>query len=183
MRNPMATASALPLLSSRLLLGIALAAAGPGVVVAQTPADARPALERLLHQQEAAWNAGDAPAWSAAFSEDADFINIRGDVFHGRAEIAERHALIFAGPFRGTQAIITIRLITQIAPGIVVLDTDYEVTGVKVTPPGIAPTLPGVLRTRMKYIAVQHGDTWKFITGQNTAVVPAMPPGAMPPPQ
>jgi hypothetical protein len=53
-----------------------------------------------------------------AFSEPADFINIRGQVFGGRAAIVEQHARIFAGPFKRSRAVVSIRRMVDLAPGI-----------------------------------------------------------------
>lgn len=131
-----------------------------------------PAIEQLFHQQKAAWNAGDGVAWSSAFTDDADFINIRGDVFHGREAIASRHVAIFTGFFKGSHAATTIRSITQPVPTVAIIETDNEITQFKTLPPGIVASSPGVLKTRMKFIALKQGDQWHFIAAQNTAVLP-----------
>jgi uncharacterized protein (TIGR02246 family) len=137
---------------------------------------ADPALQQLFQLQEAAWNAGDGIAWAAAFTDKADFINIRGDVFHGREAIADRHVVIFTSFFKGSHVATTIRSITQPVPTVAIIETDNEITQFKALPPGIAATSPGVLKTRMKFIAVKHGDQWRLIAAQNTAVLPPLAP-------
>ena len=134
------------------------------------------AIQVLLSAQEAAWNRGDGPVWAAAFTPDADFINIRGDIFHGRAEIAQRHARIFAGPYLGSHVAVTIRRFTEVVPGVAVVETDQEVTHFRVLPPGVAATTDGVLQTHMKYVATKQADSWQFVAAQNTAVLPALSP-------
>jgi uncharacterized protein (TIGR02246 family) len=134
------------------------------------------ALESLVHQQEAAWNRGDAPAWSASFSEEADFVNIRGELYHGRAAITQLHARIFAAPFKGSHTTMHIRLLSKLALGVALIETENEVVNFTILPPGIVPTSSGVLKTRMKYIAVQRGDAWQIISGQNTAILPTRSP-------
>jgi hypothetical protein len=54
----------------------------------------RAALEKIVRQLEAAWNAMDGSAFAAPFAAEADFVNIRGDHFRGRAAIAAGHAAI-----------------------------------------------------------------------------------------
>ena len=49
----------------------------------------------IIGQLEGAWNKADAQAYGVPFTEDADFVNIRGDHFHTRKEIAEGHQYIF----------------------------------------------------------------------------------------
>jgi uncharacterized protein (TIGR02246 family) len=128
------------------------------------------ALEPMLHHQQTAWNAGDGVTWSAAFTDDADFVNILGDVFHGREAIARQHVFILTGPYKGSRATITIRSLTLPAPTIALIETDYKVTQFRVLPPGMQATSPGVLKTRMKYVAAKQDDQWRFIAAQNTVV-------------
>ena len=144
---------------------------------AQQPANTggRTHMEQLLDAQATAWNQGDGTAWAAAFSDDADFVNIRGDVFTGRAAIAQQHARIFSGPFKGSHTRITLRRFAQPEAAMALVDAEYEVTGFAALPPGIVPTEPGLLRTHMKYVAVQKDGNWQFVAAQNTAILPAMP--------
>ncbi len=129
-------------------------------------------LTTMLADQATAWDRGDGTGWAMHFSPDADFINIRGDLFHGRLEIAQRHAALFAGPFKGTHVKVTVRKMTFLPEGIALVDTDQEVTGFHALVPGVAPTSDGLLLTRMSYIAYKDDEGWRFIRAQNTAVAP-----------
>ena len=133
------------------------------------------AIEQIIHEQEAAWNSGDGDAWAAAFSDEADFINIRGDLFQSRPVIAKRHVSLLSGPFKGSHVTIIIRSITKPDRNIAVIETGMEVTNFKTLPPGVVPTSEGVLKTRMKYVAIYQGDKWHIIAAQNTAILPAVP--------
>jgi uncharacterized protein (TIGR02246 family) len=53
------------------------------------------ALESIVRQLEAAWNAMDGSAFAAPFAAEADFVNIRGEHFRGQGAIAAGHAAIF----------------------------------------------------------------------------------------
>ena len=66
-----------------------------------TPAD-RAALENVVRQLEAAWNAMDGSAFAAPFADDADFVTIRGEHFRGRPAIAAGHAAIFQTIYAGS---------------------------------------------------------------------------------
>lgn len=75
------------------------------VVVATTPSwaeqpKADPADEKALRELHrefvASYNKGDAQAVAAFYAPDADFVGIRGDTYHGRAEIKRRTANLFA---------------------------------------------------------------------------------------
>jgi uncharacterized protein (TIGR02246 family) len=129
-------------------------------------------LQQLLQDQEAAWNAGDGLAWASVFTDDADYVNILGDVFQGREEIARQYVFILGGPYKGSHLRIRIRKITEPVPNVAVIETEYDLTGFNVLAPGIAPTAPGVLKSRMKYVALRKGTQWNFIAAQNTAILP-----------
>src|SRR4051794_5550063 len=62
----------------------------------------RDALGAIVQQLEAAWNAMDGTAFAAPFAEDADFVNVRGEHFQGRAAIAGGHAGIFRTIYAGS---------------------------------------------------------------------------------
>jgi uncharacterized protein (TIGR02246 family) len=72
-----------------------------------TPAD-RAALENVVRQLEAAWNAMDGSAFAAPFADDADFVTIRGEHFRGRPAIAAGHAAIFQTIYAGSTNHLTI---------------------------------------------------------------------------
>jgi uncharacterized protein (TIGR02246 family) len=133
--------------------------------------------QRMLEAQERAWNAGDGSAWSADFSEDADFVNILGQLFEGRAAIAERHRQVLAGPFSGSQCVIKVRRIGALTANVLVIETVHEVRGFPALPPGVRATSVGLLQTRMKYLAVRRNDRWQFVAAQNTAISPDGPAG------
>jgi uncharacterized protein (TIGR02246 family) len=139
---------------------------------AQTSSSAESQIQRILSAEEVAWNVGDSISWGSAFAEDADFVNILGQVFHGREAIVQVHGRVLAGPYQGSHTKITIRQFKQITPDVALIETVHEVTGYKFLPPGIIPTSAGVLRTRMKYVAVRRDEAWQFIAAQNTAILP-----------
>jgi len=154
-----------------LLLGT-VAAMAPAESIAQTAASPESQIQRIISAQEVAWNVGDSTSWASAFTPDADFINILGQAFHGRETITQLHARIFAGPYQGSHASVTITQFRQPTPDIVLLEAIHEVTAFKSLPPGVVPSAPGVLKTRMKYVFVKRDDNWQIIAAQNTAILP-----------
>lgn len=154
-----------------LPLALTVGCADP-MVAAATP-DPQTVITDMLATEQTAWNANDNVTYASVYTDDADFINIRGQVFTGRAAVAQLHGMIFAGPFKGSTIKVTTRLFKLVAPGLAVVDTDQEVTNFAFLPPGIVPTSTGLLVTHFKYVAAQQADgSWKFVSGQNTAVLP-----------
>src|SRR5690349_250316 len=64
--------------------------------------DARQVGEGILRRLEEAWNAADGAGFAAPFTDDADFVAIRGDHHRTRAAIAAGHQQIFDTLYRGS---------------------------------------------------------------------------------
>lgn len=130
------------------------------------------AIKSLVREQVEAWNRNDAKGWTKDFLEDANFINVRGDLVKGRTAIEKIHEFIFSGPYKGSHCSVVIDSISYPAPNVAIVETLTEVTNFKGLPPGLVETLPGRLRTRLKLILVNGDSGWKIFAAQNTAVVP-----------
>lgn len=156
-----------------LTVTIAMIATGCGGAVQAAEDSPQTAVEKMLAIEQAAWNANDSATYAAEYTEDADFINIRGQLFTGKPAIQQQHAMIFAGPFKASTISIVLRKFTLISDKAALVDTDQTVTNFKGMPPGIVATAAGTLVTHFKYLAVQQADgSWKFAAGQNTSQLP-----------
>jgi len=156
-----------------LTMSIAMVLTGCGAGVHAAQEAPQTSIEKLLATEQAAWNAGDSVAYADAYTDDADFINIRGQVFAGKAAVQQQHAKIFAGPFKESTISIVLRKFTLLSDKAALVDTDQTVTNFKGLPPGIVATAPDTLVTHFKYLAIQQVDgSWKFVAGQNTSQLP-----------
>jgi uncharacterized protein (TIGR02246 family) len=70
-------------------------------VLALAPDD-EAAIRAIVATLEARWNAADGAGYGANFTEDADFVNVYGQHFTGRATIAAGHQRIFDTVYRGS---------------------------------------------------------------------------------
>jgi uncharacterized protein (TIGR02246 family) len=70
--------------------------------------------QRVLKELEDAWNAGDGQRFAEPFTEDAEFVNIRGEHASGRTAIAMGHQAIFDSIYKDSvnkyEAILTKQL-------------------------------------------------------------------------
>ena len=64
-------------------------------------------VEAFLDRVRHAWDAGDAQAYGAEFTEDASYVIFLGDAMFGRAEIARNHHEVFTKWQRGTRMVVT----------------------------------------------------------------------------
>jgi len=126
----------------------------------------------VLARLDSAWHAGDASMWVSHYVPDATFINIIGARMTDTSALRARLAQIFGGVFRGSRHVGTLRRLRFIGTDAAIIDEDIEITGFVGLPPGIAPTAPGVLQTRMRHVMTRRAGRWTIVASQNTAVVP-----------
>ena len=114
-------------------------------------------IEHLLSRMSAAWNAGDAAAYSEVFTEDAQYITWLGTVDRGRGAIAATHEFLFNGPLKG---------VLMEGPGEV--DIRYLTPDVAlVTADGGKPQHAPVASI-VTLVAVRRDGRWLFASFQNT---------------
>ncbi|SRR6266404_417291 len=132
------------------------------------PAD-RVALENIVRQLEAAWNAMDGSAFAAPFTADADFVNIRGDHFCGQAAIAAGHAAIFRTIYAGSTNRFTVEGARLLRP---------EVALVRVHSRLDAPQGPlaGRHGARLSLVLTKERGGWEIAALHNTLEAAPGPP-------
>ena len=164
-------------LGAALAAGLAGATPAGGQATASPPATSDSVrIVAVLAALDSAWHAGDAGRWVAQYASGADFIgfiNISGTRMDDPGTLRARLALIFAGIFRGSRHVGTLRQLRFVSDDAAVADEDIEITGFSALPAGIAPTAPGVLRTRMRHVLIRRAARWVIVASQNTAVAPA----------
>jgi uncharacterized protein (TIGR02246 family) len=134
------------------------------------------AIRNILQEEVAAWNKGDALAFSQHFAADGTFTNILGMFFTGHQPFLDRHEEIFKGMFSGTvlrQDIVSLRFVR---PDTAIVETLTSITGF--SPSGPAPgthtDAKGRLRTRLLQVMVREGGGWKIVVYHNVDVKPSV---------
>jgi uncharacterized protein (TIGR02246 family) len=161
--------------SASMVLGVALSVAFPTVLRSQTSAPNEEGIRSVLSGMDKAWNRGDAKAWAASFSPDAEYVDVAGGVLEGRHRIEAYHAQLLGGMLHGshlTQNLIKIRFLR---PEVAVVDVDAELYGYKSLPKGF-PTSGAVLSARVRHVMVYVIDRWLIVASQNTYIAPPPPP-------
>ncbi|MEO8337784.1 MAG: SgcJ/EcaC family oxidoreductase [bacterium] len=129
----------------------------------------------LVVAWDAAWNAGDASALAATFTEDGEFINGRGQLAIGAATIKANHTTSLGGVFRGSHTHGVVRKVTFLSENAAVVDVDNDLTNYTSLPPGTVPTTPGVQSGRHVRLVVRQGGVWRVKEMQLTSILPASP--------
>ena len=70
--------------------------------------DATIIANKIVQHLELAWNAGDGGLFSEVFTDDAEFVSVRGDYEHSRAAIAGMHQGVLETIYK--ESVITIKL-------------------------------------------------------------------------
>ena len=87
------------------------------------------ALAELVADVEDAWNAHDMGRFARRFTEDADFINVRGWWWRGRDEIERRHALLHETMFGESSMSLELASTRELCPGIVLAHVRWRMIG------------------------------------------------------
>jgi uncharacterized protein (TIGR02246 family) len=151
---------------------------------AAKPAMPQPKLEEgavrtIVQEEVAAWNAGDAAAYSRHFAADGIFVNIRGEYRTGVQAFTKQHEFLFNGHFRGSTLHQDVVSIQFIRPDVAVAEVLTAVTGIQKLSPGTNTDEKGRLRTRLLQVLVKDRGEWKITDYHNTDVkadVPAPDP-------
>ncbi|MEO8010678.1 MAG: SgcJ/EcaC family oxidoreductase [Dokdonella sp.] len=137
--------------------------------------DSEAQLQASLERLARAWNAGDAAGWAAEFWPDGEQVNILGDILPSADVIRDRHAEVFAGPFKNSHYECEQRRVLFLGSDFAIVDSTIRVTNFRGLPPATVATSPGVLLTRMKQLYERRNGLWRIASAQNTAVISGAP--------
>jgi uncharacterized protein (TIGR02246 family) len=126
------------------------------------------AIHALVDQMTAAFNAHDARAATAMYSDDADFVSVRGERARGREEIEKRLTHIFATR-AGAATLRTLDTTIRFAkPDVAIVHVTNELRGL-VGPDG--SPLPPHQELSVRVLLKSNGR-WNVVAFHNTKVAP-----------
>ena len=132
------------------------------------------AIRKLIQDEVAAWNRGDATAYSRQFATDGRFTNIRGQFFTGYDAFLNQHEVVFQGIFKNSTLQQDIVSLEFVGPDVVVVETLNSVSGMPATSPGTAADSKGRLRTRLLQVVARQDGEWKIVAYHNVDVKPGV---------
>jgi uncharacterized protein (TIGR02246 family) len=121
------------------------------------------AIEGIVAQLEAAWNASDGNGFAAPFVEDANFIHIFGGQLDGRPAIEASHRHIFETIYKGSHSTFLLRNVRFIRPDVAIVFVRAHLQlseGSEMREMDARPTL---------VVVKEHGK-WRIVALQNTRV-------------
>ncbi|WP_116047830.1 SgcJ/EcaC family oxidoreductase [Amycolatopsis palatopharyngis] len=127
-------------------------------------------LTELFGQLCQAWTDGDAQAYGACFTADADYVSFDGAWARGRDPMVESHDRLFRGVLTGSTLVGEIESIRFVGPDVALLHATGSVLV------AWRSTLPKSRLSRQTLVAVRTEDGWRFAALQNTRVRPVRVP-------
>jgi len=141
---------------------------------AQTSAD-EAAIRKIVEDETATWNKGDAVGYSRHFAAAGTFTNIRGQFFSGYPAFLKQHEAIFQNIFRNTTLRQDVVSLKFIRPDVAVIETLTSVAGVAQAPPGVSTDDKGRIRTRLLQVVAKERGEWKVVVYHNVDIKPGIP--------
>jgi uncharacterized protein (TIGR02246 family) len=117
-------------------------------------------VDEFLARFRSAWDAGDARAYAAEFTEDATYVVFLGEALIGRAEIERNHVDVFERWQKGAKMAVK---------AIAVRSISADVCSV-LTIGGVGGQLPIPYDKIQTFTLVRRGDRWLCAAFQNTAM-------------
>lgn len=123
-------------------------------------------MRKALASYEAAWNSHDMKALGKLFAEDAEFINVVGMHWRGRADIVAAHAAFHETMFKDTGLKTDAIALRPLSADVVIAVVTYTQDGFT-TPSG--QVMPKT-QTKLSYVFVKTASEWKIAHGQNVRI-------------
>ncbi|HLY41967.1 MAG TPA: SgcJ/EcaC family oxidoreductase [Terracidiphilus sp.] len=153
-------------------IAIAIVLFAGAIAAAQSKPDEN-AIRKILDEEIATWNQGDANAYSRHFAADGTFTNVRGMFFTGRQAFRDRHEVIFKGPFLGTKLQLQVVSLRFLTPDVAICETLSWVSEFKNSPPmGLRLDAKGRLRTRLLQVLAKRDGEWQIVVYHNVDIKP-----------
>jgi uncharacterized protein (TIGR02246 family) len=124
-------------------------------------------VRRLIDAFADCWNRHDMAAFSALFAPDAEFVNVVGMWWRGRAEIQAAHEFTHASMFKDSRLSILETQVRLPAEGVALARSRWRLEGHVGSDGSALPPRNGLLFTVLQYKA----GTWLIIDTQNTDII------------
>ena len=134
-------------------------------------------IREVVRALQDAWNLHDMKAFASQFSEDADFVNVVGCWWQGRAEIEKKHAASHASWFRESTLKFTAVHLRFLTPQISLAHVESSLVGAN-RPDG---TPAGLRIGILTLVFHKQADIWLIAAAHNTERISEGSPPTGPP--
>jgi uncharacterized protein (TIGR02246 family) len=134
-----------------------------------TSTQTAPGVETVVSAVVNAWNRHDMKAFSAQFTEDADFVNVLGMHFLGRPQIEAVHIDLHRTIFKNSMIRAVSTTVRPLNGQFALAHVAWEMTGAGSLP---GWNVPELRKGMLSLVLVRAGDRWLITAAQNTEAVP-----------
>ena len=126
----------------------------------------------LVGEVEQAWNKHDMARFAGCFAEDADFVNVRGWWWKGRAEIERNHALSHETMFRDSTIRLELASAKELGAIIVIAHVRWQMVGHEHSGPEQTSQPRAGIWT---WVVRDRGETLEIVASHNTDTMDLAP--------
>jgi len=148
-----------------LCIALALQLLSPSARSA-APGDGTDSAREIVTQLEAAWNRHDMAAYGALFHDDAEWVNVVGMHWRGKAEVMKAHTAFHETIFKNCQLHGEAVSVRKVAPGTVVAVWAHR-QDAYATPSG---NQQAATFNRLTLVVTQRDGRWHISHGHNVWV-------------
>jgi uncharacterized protein (TIGR02246 family) len=134
-----------------------------------TSTQTAPGIDTVVSAVVEAWNRHDMQAYSAQFTEDADFVNVVGMHFRGRPRIEAVHVDLHRTIFKNSMIRAVSATVRPVNDQVALAHVAWEMTGAEGLP---GWNVPQVRKGMLSLVLLRTGDRWLITAAQNTDSVP-----------
>lgn len=153
----------------RLLILVAFACIAEAfpVVAADTATDEK-AIRQVLKDYETLWNKHDMSTFGNLFTNDAEWVNVVGHVWRGKADIRKAHQAVHETNFKNRNMQLDNMTVRFIRPDVAVSIVRWTLDGFEAPDGRHFPKGPNVATL----IFVKQDGSWLISSGENVTVDP-----------
>jgi len=133
------------------------------------------AIRQTVMGLQEAWNRHDMRAFANLFAEDADFVNVAGAWWKGRAEIEQKHRAAHATMFHDSTLSVEEVDVRFLTPDIAIAHVLTALVGQKMADGTVVPPR----RALLTQVLQKQSGKWMIVASHNTDVRPPTPPAGV----
>jgi uncharacterized protein (TIGR02246 family) len=142
-----------------------------GVISSPSTAD-ETEIMKVLAEQDSAWAAGDADAYTAQALPEICFTNVVGAYSIGKEPLLAQVRRIFSTIYKGSNTKTTLVHITKIGNDIAIVDTISRMTGFN-RPAMASVVIDGATYSRLQQTMIKRDGAWWIASIHNVFIDPA----------
>ena len=150
-----------------IILALAFIAEAHSAVAADSATDEK-AIRQIVKDYETIWNKHDMSTFGNLFTDDAEWVNVVGHVWRGKADIVKAHKVVHETNFKNRNMQLDNMTVRFIRPDVAVSIVRWTLDGFEAPDGRHFPKGPNVATL----VFVKQDGKWLISSGENVTVDP-----------